>query len=263
MSGVDYNSAYRVSVCDTGKSMELPPTDKLLASAINFLIQGEEHDAATMLLFCDADIHRQSISSGFTDTVDVVLSGPRHFYDAMNDDSTTLWDTVATAFRAVLPVPFDLRYLQVRAQLIDVDPNWREELREAAVGRGAHNQGVEIPDRKTITWKNLRFRSESERRIAVALDTARVLYLPNCLARLSTDDDRMTREADFLVCHEGKWGVLEVDGPFHPRAVLDHERDRLFQQHGIRVTQRFDWQDCLNDAPGVVHRFLILLKKNG
>ena len=88
--------------------------------------------------------------------------------------------------------------------------------------------------REIVEWGNLRFRSQSEVRIAKALDAVWVLFLPNCLARLNSNFGRFTKEADFLVCANGKWGILEVDGPFHPRAADDHERDRLFQQHGIR-----------------------------
>jgi hypothetical protein len=62
---------------------------------------------------------------------------------------------------------------------------------------------------------------------------------------------RQNREADFLVCHKGKWGILEVDSPSsHPptRTVKDHERDRLFKAHGIRVVEHFDAGECWEDA---------------
>ncbi len=117
---------------------------------------------------------------------------------------------------------------RIQARKVDIgidDQDWRAALLEAAQGKGVHNQGVEIPDRKIVTWGLLRFRSESEVRIARALDAAGVLLLPNCLARVEVGQDkRATREADFLVCHNGKWGILEVDGPFHLGAVVDHEQ---------------------------------------
>jgi hypothetical protein len=75
---------------------------------------------------------------------------------------------------------------------------------------------------------------------------------------------RRNREADFLVCLDGKWGILEVDGePFHPpaRTVHEHEQDRLFHNHGIAVVQHFDASRCYEDADGVVKQFLGLLKK--
>ena len=103
---------------------------------------------------------------------------------------------------------------------------------------------------------------ESEVRIAQALDRAEVLFLPNCMARLGVADDRKNREADFLVCASGKWGILEVDGePFHPpsRTVHDHTRDRLFKDHGIRVVEHFDADACFEQPDEVVMRFLKLL----
>src|SRR5207249_11659060 len=91
------------------------------------------------------------------------------------------------------------------------------------------------------TWNNLRFRSASETKIAAALDKVQgVWFLPNCRGRVGAPEDRKNREADFLVCHKGKWGILEVDGEaFHPpsRTTEDHERDRLFKLHGMIVME--------------------------
>jgi very-short-patch-repair endonuclease len=98
--------------------------------------------------------------------------------------------------------------------------------------------------------------------VAQALDRAGVLFLPNCRARLNLNDKRTNREADFLVCHHGKWGILEVDGePFHPpsRTVQDHERDRLFQKHGIKTIEHYDATRCYNAPSDVVAEFLQLL----
>lgn len=246
--------------------MTLPTAEQLLASAVQYLIQGGEQDAAILLLFCDAEFSSDTTEDWFK----LNLTGPRMVYEALQRNG---WDggfpvghraSVEEAFEAVTPHDISYGGFSVRVQLVDLNPNWRAELQEIAHGRGVHNQGTEIPGRSVITWKgNIKFRSEAERRVAEALDATGVFFLPNCLARLNAGSGRVTREADFLVCSEGKWGVLEVDGPFHPRAVFDHNRDRLFQAYRIRVTQRFDWEECLNDAPGVVRRFLTLLDKNG
>ena len=130
---------------------------------------------------------------------------------------------------------------------------------EIARGKGVHNQGLDA----SKTWNNLRFRSVSEMRIAEALDRTGVLFLPNCLARLTTSEGRKNREADFLVCFNGKWGILEVDGePFHPatRTVEAHKRDRFFRSYGIQVVEHFDATECYNDPDRVVRDFLKLLK---
>jgi hypothetical protein len=82
-----------------------------------------------------------------------------------------------------------------------------------------HNQLAD-PSKVKVTWNKNRLRSHSEMRVAVALDEAGVLFLPNCLGRLSVPAGRKNLECDFLVCQDGKWGILEVDGePWHPPRV--------------------------------------------
>ncbi len=114
------------------------------------------------------------------------------------------------------------------------------------------------------TWSGMRFRSESELRLAQALDRAGVLFFPDALARLGPPRARQNREADFLVCWQGAWGILEVDGaPFHgqDRAVVDVERDQLFLQHGLVVIEHVDAAHCFAAPDRVVAAFLALLQQ--
>ena len=116
---------------------------------------------------------------------------------------------------------------------------------------------------RKIHWQNLYFSSVSEVKIAQALDRAGVLFFPNCRGRLTTTEGCRNRESDFLVCYEGIWGILEVDGePFHPasRAAEDHKRDGFFLDHGVWV-HRFDSNECFNCPDDVVQRFLQRLKR--
>ena len=110
----------------------------------------------------------------------------------------------------------------------------------------------------------LRYRSVPEVRIARALERAGVLFLPNCMARLTLPNgQRVNREADFLVCYKGHWGVLEVDGEdWHPpeRAALEHKRDRVFRRHGLRTVERYDASACLRSADSIVSDFLELVQ---
>jgi hypothetical protein len=137
----------------------------------------------------------------------ITIQAPRAIYEQLNLDEQPLRAVFRRAFNAVLPGQWCVDDLYVSAQLLDtLDPNWRTELLEIAAGRGVHNQAVDIPKREIVIWRNLRFRSQSEVRVAMALDAAGVLFLPNCLGRLGSQEHRLNREADFLVCHEGKWG---------------------------------------------------------
>ena len=112
------------------------------------------------------------------------------------------------------------------------------------------------------TWENLRFRSKTEIKIAEALDRTGVLFVPNSLARLNTPKGRANKEADFLICYNGKWGVLEVDGPFHTaeRRVEEQERERIFKINGIKVVERFDAKECYETPDKVVQKFFYLME---
>lgn len=129
-----------------------------------------------------------------------------------------------------------------------------------------HNQGIPFNLNSPIyVWEGQRFRSQAEIAIAYAFDRFSVLYLPNCLVRLNDPQkpkNRANKEADFLVCYQGKWGILEVDGPHHTpeRRVEEQERERLFRLHGIRVVERYDSEKCKTQPFEVVKQFLQLLR---
>ncbi|WP_235335367.1 MULTISPECIES: pentapeptide repeat-containing protein [Aphanizomenon] len=131
------------------------------------------------------------------------------------------------------------------------------------VDNTSNNQGVQFYSNSIIhTWENLRFRSKTEIKIAEALDRTGVLFVPNSLARLNTAKGRENKEADFLICYNGKWGVLEVDGPFHTaeRRVEEQERERIFKKNGIKVVERFDAQRCYNNPDEVVQEFFKMIE---
>ncbi|OUL25440.1 hypothetical protein BV378_15320 [Nostoc sp. RF31YmG] len=114
-------------------------------------------------------------------------------------------------------------------------------------------------------WEEIQFRSIPELKIAQALDQAQVLFLPNCLVRLNGSikiQSRVSKEPDFLVCYQGKWGILEVDGHYHTpeRRVEEQERERLFRHHGIRVIERFDASRCDKYPQEVVKEFLQIIE---
>lgn len=98
------------------------------------------------------------------------------------------------------------------------------------------------------------FRSKSELKIAKTLDHAGITFTANCKFRLGEGDERLSFEVDFLVYHQGKWGVLEVDGPFH-NAHTDQWRDQYFRQQQILV-MRFDAGTCFQQPKEVVRIFL-------
>ncbi|MBE9233096.1 DUF559 domain-containing protein [Cuspidothrix issatschenkoi LEGE 03284] len=64
------------------------------------------------------------------------------------------------------------------------------------------------------------------------------------------------------MCYNGKWGVLEVDGPFHTaeRRVEEQERERIFKKNGIKVVERFDAERCYSNPDEVVQEFLNMIE---
>ena len=277
---------------------ELLDGDRIQASAARFLIDGGEEDAASVLLACRVEAWTSGdtwhVGDEITEAVHIELTGPRAAYDALSRETPLdqhddyfgvpreqreqrgcrvlieasirpelppiVRPAVQAALEAVLPVGYYVKHLTVKAEMVDIDADWRQELLEIARGRGVTNQGVAIKDAPLYPWKNLRFRSKTEMRVAQALDRAGALFWPNCMARLGFEGaKRANREADFVVCDRGRFGILEVDGEaFHPpsRAAEDHDRSRVFKQHGVRVVEHYGAERCWTDPDGVVAEFL-------
>ncbi len=239
----------------------------LQASAARFLIDGGEEDAASLLLACELCCEDSGDSWYQGDetlwAVHITLVGPRTAYEVLRRPDHEVTKSIRRALEAVIPPDRYIKHFTAQAELTEIDPNWRSELLEIARGRGVRNQGG--AGQHAISWMNLRFRSKAELRIAQALDSEGVLFLPNCSARLTTPEGRRNREPDFLVCANGKWGILEVDGePFHTpsRTVHDHERDRLFKAHGVKIVEHYDSQECFERPNETVHSFLNLLRQS-
>lgn len=123
--------------------------------------------------------------------------------------------------------------------------------------RGGKNRAPanQPPPQRSIQWRGLTFRSQSELRVAQELDRVGVFFIASTKARFRTESDRQSREVDFLICDEGRWGILEVDGPFHD-AASDAWRDDRLREHGIRVVRRYDSRRAFAYPESVVADFL-------
>lgn len=256
-------------------AMDLPPDEMLLAEAAHYLVRQGQREAARLVLACSIHVFEIDPDRNpdpntddehrFDKCVTAVFRGPDEVTRILLDRSENsprwiVWDAV----EQVLPLGYQLRYMNAFPGINWFDPMWRSQLLEMAQREKVDNQGEGFAE-NIIVWNGLRYRSESERRIAAALDREGVLFLPNCRARLGPEGKRLNREGDFLVCHEGKWGLLEVDGePFHPptRKAQEDERDRLFKQHGVCVVEHFDAVRCYETPIEVVKQFLAILKQS-
>jgi hypothetical protein len=124
------------------------------------------------------------------------------------------------------------------------------------------SKGGDVLPPRPARFHGLDLKSQSELRIAEALERAGVMFIANAIGRIGPGNNRQTREIDFLIFSKGRWGHLEVDGPpWHPpaRACADHERDRLIRFHGPWPVERFAAERCYTDPDAVVVEFLALL----
>lgn len=250
--------------------------DWCLGQVVQSLIDTGDEQHASLLLGCKLRWWVIDQVNGGRQ-LEVLVSGPIAAIKTLKEESSPLewaehipspaYQALTETAEIVLGPYISVVKWGFKVDASNLPPNWRQELLEIVRKKGTTNQGHANNTTSGVRqYANLRFRSESEISIARALDKARVMYFANCTARVSQGQDRLNREPDFLICHHGKWGILEVDGePFHPpsRTVHDHERDRLFEQHGIKFVQHYDADRCYEEPVQVVTEFLQLLAKNG
>lgn len=116
------------------------------------------------------------------------------------------------------------------------------------------------------TWEDLHFNSSAETALEQELEKAHVLFIPKANVRLGDAEPnlRETRCADFLVCANGKWGLLGIDtGQETLGAAQFSQRQRQLRGYGIQVIEHYTAENCLKDAPGIIREFLEQLHLRG
>ena len=108
-------------------------------------------------------------------------------------------------------------------------------------------------------YRGLRYRSQTETRVAEALDDANVLYFP---LPLGVRHYQRIAEPDFLIVSMGKIGVLEIDGPHHTPLTRAQEaaKDAKLLQSGVRIVHHVGVSAVDRDVQAVVREFLALLR---
>jgi len=130
---------------------------------------------------------------------------------------------------------------------------------EIIKAENGHNQGILSKSEEGLyQWNDLCFRCEEQVKIAESLDRTSVLFFPNSKARLITPAGRQNQEPDFLIFHQGKWGILEIS---HPDTEKDQTRDRQFASHGIRIIHYCDANRCTEEPDRIVQEFLEILSQ--
>lgn len=116
--------------------MEDRPTldaDQIVASAVQYLVEGGEMEVAQLLLYCDAE--HVSVTGEYNHPsphlgLIVGLRGPRMVIDKFEEDGDWGWGRAHDAIKNTLPWGYDLDRLQIRASTHVPDANWRSDLQE-------------------------------------------------------------------------------------------------------------------------------------
>lgn len=114
----------------------------------------------------------------------------------------------------------------------------------------------------TIDWNGFRFHSDAQLKIAETLDRTCTLFIPNSQLRLATPDGRQNLEADFLIFHQGKLGLLKIDSESFDRTETEAETgDRPFMDSNIFLVKHYDPTRCSEQPDLVVQEFLEFLSQ--
>ena len=260
---------------------QITQDEKYLASAVHYLLSKGQSDVARLLLTCELISSYEPImdEEEFGDLLKIKLRGSPDFYDkytsdtyieqGINDDyysqGTEREGTFRTTVRSALEAVFGESYidLSVAVGLIEIDLDWRTRLlAENETQEQTSNQNPYI--KQPAVWNGMKFdpNSPGEVAIAKALDRLGVIYLPNCLVRTGEPGSRQTLFPDFLICHEGKWGILEVDGQMYHKgsATQDYERMRKLISY-IKHFDRYPAKRCMDEPDTVVKEFIGILAK--
>lgn len=125
---------------------------------------------------------------------------------------------------------------------------------EPAVNPKAHYPAEKL----THIWNGWQFRSAGEVNIAEALNRAGVLFFPKATARLRTPDGKQNQDLHFLICYEGKLGILAVDLAEEEQETAT---DGILQSQGIRIIQHYAKREGTAEPERVVLEFLQLLSQ--
>jgi len=194
---------------------------------------------------------------------------PPAAYNFVRNNSSTediIKRTIAEVIKGRLPEGIDIH---IEIGLLEVEEDWKTIIRDLIINAKNPNQGLITEqvfardNKQPILYNEMKFGSQSEVRIAQEFEKRRILFFPLPLAVRNDTGRRYLdhREADFLVCNDGVWGILEVS--YHPnRFEKDAEKDSWFKRSGILCIQHYSAERCFEYSSEVVDEFLEILSKH-
>ncbi|RYZ93538.1 MAG: hypothetical protein EOP06_00420 [Proteobacteria bacterium] len=235
---------------------EIQFSEDTLASVVNFLLEGKDVEAAAFLAISECWFEEGDYYDNHR--IYLTLYGSRQVVEAFEDGEHGL-----TLYHAIKFV-CNTSNIQTsfRANRIKAQSGWRKEALDRINGKSVNNQAAG-GDSPIHFYENNRFRSVSEIKLAQELDRRKITYFPNCRARSHYNGKVGNVEPDFLIVHEGKCGIIEVDGDFFHKpdaAVKEHARDRAFRSKGL-IVERFPSKRCYETPAAVIDEFLSVLTR--
>jgi hypothetical protein len=176
------------------------------------------------------------------------LTIPARIFQQLNDSERTQCERNITAAAGKVSKSRNLQDWVGKTELVvgvEVRENWRAEAEAWLKGAGINNQGrVRSDNVASRQHDGLLFRSPVEICVYDALKAAGVLYAPlPVFLRGGKDYQRL--EPDFVVFHEGRILLIEVDGDTVHRetpAAAD-QRTRVFKYEGALI-ERVEASEC-------------------
>ena len=125
------------------------------------------------------------------------------------------------------------------------------------------------PDNKTelsdsdneIDWNGFCFHSDAQVKISEMLDRTSTLFIPNSQLRLATPEGRQNLQADFLIFHQNKLGMLKIDSESSHQNATEDEMCWLSIDSGISLVKYYDATRCSEQPDLVVQEFLEILSQ--
>ncbi|WP_377480156.1 MAG: pentapeptide repeat-containing protein [Microcoleus anatoxicus] len=114
---------------------------------------------------------------------------------------------------------------------------------------------------KEINWNGFCFHCDAQVKIAEILDRTSTLFIPNSQLRITTPEGRQNLEADFLIFHQNKLGLLKIDSESCHQNATEDEICELSRDSGISLVKHYDATRCSQQPDLVVQEFLEILSQ--
>jgi hypothetical protein len=242
---------------------------------LELLMAQNLREIAAIALDCEVKLELTSVwdegeRTGFGGVIVSIPASVFGFVKSNERVQQVIQDTISDVAEGYLDVQRrDMTY-SVRVKLREPEEDWQNIVRRMIANMSDPNQGriTELASGRNngkgpIVYNEMKFASKSEIRIAQELEARSILFFPLAMGvRAETGSFyKDHREADFLVCDEGKWGILEVS--YHPdRYEKDAEKSAWWKKSGILCVEHYTAERCFNEPRAVVDEFLGILAKH-